>query len=139
MKLWHDDIRRPPEGGWIWARTNRDAIFFLLLARDHGAPEILEASLDHDLGMDDQDPDADPNTWLLRGDSLEGDGVDLCMAMYHLHLVPPVVTIHSWNPDGAERMASICREAGADVMVCAFRAPGMDDATYAGMFTPWPA
>lgn len=110
----------------------------ILLAGDHGMP-VVEASLDHDLGMDDQDPDADPNTWLLRGDSPEGDGVDLCMAMYHLRLVPPVVTIHSWNPDGAERMAAICREAGADVMVRAFRMPGMDDSTYAGMFTPWPA
>lgn len=140
MKLWHDDIRRPPnDQEWLWVRTNRDAIFFLLLARDHGAPEIVEASLDHDMGMEDQDPDADPSTWLLKGDSPDGDGVDLAYAMYHLRLAPPKITIHSWNDQGAARMAAILREAGAHVTVQPFRAPGMDDHTYAGMFHAWPS
>jgi hypothetical protein len=133
MKLWHDDIRRPPDDTWVWARTNLEAIDVLVRS------DVSEASLDHDLGLERENPDSDPTTWTLRGESPAGDGVDLCMAMYHLRLVPPRVTIHSWNPDGAERMASICREAGSEVEVCAFRAPGMDEATYAGLFTPWPA
>ena len=26
MKLWVDDIRRPPDASWAWARTNAEAI-----------------------------------------------------------------------------------------------------------------
>lgn len=137
MKLWHDDIRRPPDLSWFWARTNKEAIWFLVGLDREGTP-AQEASLDHDMGMEDQDPDADPSTWLLKGDSPDGDGVDLAYALYHLRIAPPKITIHSWNDAGAARMAGILREAGSDVTINPFRPPRMDDHTYAGMFNSWP-
>jgi hypothetical protein len=46
VKLWVDDIRKPPLG-WIWATTSVGAIYLL-------AHERIDAlSLDHDLGEDD--------------------------------------------------------------------------------------
>jgi len=110
-KLWHDDIRRPPSHDWYWARTNREAVAWLL------ANECTEASLDHDLGLHEEDPDA-PAAELGRGSSLEGSGVDLVKVMIHLRITPPKVTIHSWNPDGANYMAGLLTSlTGADVVV----------------------
>lgn len=110
-KLWHDDIRYPPDDTWFWARTNREAVRYLLLAN------CQEASLDHDLGLHMEDPDA-PAAELGRGSSEEGSGVDLCKVMLLLRLVPPKVTIHSWNPDGANYMAGLLTSlSGCDVTV----------------------
>lgn len=76
-KLWHDDIRRPPDETWFWARTNREAVRYLLLAR------CEEASLDHDLGLHEMDPD-ETDAPLGRGSSYEGNGVDLVKVMLAL-------------------------------------------------------
>lgn len=43
MKLWLDDIRPAPEG-WFWVKTDGEAREMLLTG------EVVEASLDHDLG-----------------------------------------------------------------------------------------
>lgn len=51
-KLWLDDIRKPPEGFWVWARTIEDAKM-IVLASD----TFMEMSLDHDMGLQDHDPD----------------------------------------------------------------------------------
>lgn len=116
-KLWHDDIRRPPDDTWFWARTNRDAVRYLLLST------CEEASLDHDLGMHDADPDA-PDAFLGKGSSQDGTGVDLCKVMVHLGLVPPRVTIHSWNPEGANYMAGLLTSlSGADVTIRPYEVP----------------
>lgn len=138
MKLWHDDIRRPPDDSWFWARTNREAMWFLLDQWMEGKA-VTEASLDHDMGLEAEDPDADPMSWKLRGASPEGDGRDLCYSMYYLRLVPPIVTIHSWNDAGAQHMAAILREAGSDVTVKPYAPPTMDELTYKAMFHEWPA
>lgn len=50
-KLWLDDIRRPPGEGWHWARTIEAA---KLVVQSH---DIKEASLDHDMGLHEFDPD----------------------------------------------------------------------------------
>lgn len=110
VKLWHDDIRRPPDDSWTWARTNREAMLVLL------NKEVVEASLDHDLGMHESDPD-EPEAYLMRGASPEGSGFDLAIAMYALRCVPPKVTIHTWNIERAEWMAGVLREAGGEVIV----------------------
>ena len=129
-KLWHDDIRRPPDETWFWARTNQDAVRYLL------ASDCKEASLDHDLGLHDVEPDEFPPcrdpafpserqaTYLLKGNSPDGDGVDLVKAMLCLRLVPPKVTIHSWNPEGANYMAGLLSSlSGAEVVVRPFEVP----------------
>jgi hypothetical protein len=48
MKLWLDDLRTPPDDTWTWVKTVDDAITLMKT----GA--VAEASLDHDLGQDDQ-------------------------------------------------------------------------------------
>lgn len=108
MKLWHDDIRRPPDHSWVWARTNNEAKSIL------SQNDVGEASLDHDMGMDHIDPDivdADglPIGGYLKGDS-EDDGYQLVKWMVENDKVPEKVTIHSWNPDGAMRMANYIAE-----------------------------
>lgn len=49
--LWLDDIRRPPSPFWVWARTIDDAERVIM------SHDVLEASLDHDMGLHDRDPD----------------------------------------------------------------------------------
>jgi hypothetical protein len=104
VKLWHDDIRRPPDQSWTWARTNQEAQKIL------SAGGVYEASLDHDLGLHDADPDV-PDADMQAGWDEENDGLKLVKWMIDHKLVPPVVTIHSWNPDGAKDMASYITSA----------------------------
>lgn len=115
MKLWHDDIRKPPDETWVWARTNEQAKFLLTTSL------VREASLDHDLGLDYLDPDDDPDSMLFAGDSLNGTGLDLVRWMVAQGHVPAKVTIHSWNPAGAAAMAVAFVEAGYDVFVEPFK------------------
>jgi hypothetical protein len=123
MKLWHDDVRRPPDEGWSWARTNKEAVYHLL-AWDAVGLECWEASLDHDLGDEHVDPE-EQLSYMRRGQSPDGDGVDLVKAMIALRLVPPKVTIHSWNIDGAAYMAGLLESlSGAEVIVKPWEVPG---------------
>lgn len=105
VKLWHDDIRRPPDDSWVWARTNDDAKLVF------SAREVTECSLDHDLGLHDHDPDV-PDADIQIGWDEENDGLGLVKWMVENNRVPPIVTIHSHNPDGAKRMAQAIVESG---------------------------
>lgn len=58
--LWLDDIRKPPSPFWRWARTIDDA---KLIIKTHN---VLEASLDHDMGLHDRDPDDYENADVMR-------------------------------------------------------------------------
>lgn len=58
--LWLDDIRRPPSSFWKWARTLDDAKMII------NTCNVLEASLDHDLGLHDRDPDDYENSDVMR-------------------------------------------------------------------------
>lgn len=108
-KLWHDDVRPPPDGDdWVRARTNHEAMTLL----SHGG--IDECSLDHDMGAD---PSAGINA---KGSSPNGSGLDLVRWMVEQNLVPPIVTIHSWNYYGAQAMASELRRAGHACIVRPF-------------------
>lgn len=112
VKLWHDDVRRAPEG-WLWARTNDEARAILI---EH---DVIEASLDHDLGREGQDEFPDDEE-LLFGDYGEENGVDLVRWMIENNAVPPLVRIHSWNPAGSKRMADLFQDAGYGVFVAPF-------------------
>lgn len=46
-KLWIDDIRTPPDDGWVWATNSEQAILVL------NTMNFKIASFDHDLGGDD--------------------------------------------------------------------------------------
>lgn len=97
MKIWHDDIRTPPDDSWEWCRTNEAAIAVL------EAQDVDEISLDHDLGLHDLDPSAIASPDILRGTG-EATGLDLVDWMCFNNRVPLKVTIHSWNTPGAMRM-----------------------------------
>lgn len=136
MKLWFDDIRRPPDDTWFWARTIEDA---KLIVNSH---DIQEASLDHDLGLHEYDPDeqdADLRrvpaqfkcyhcpalTW-EKGlntppDQCSGcgadsgalskvevpDGVEFAKWLVETNQVPQTITIHTMNPVGAINIAKV--------------------------------
>jgi hypothetical protein len=139
VRIWHDDVRpAPTEGEWTWCRTN-DAAKAVLNARP-----VDEISLDHDLGYDGPPPgpcEGCHGTGLLGqehpcptcdgdgfigGDVLyiagtaEETGYDLVRWMCESGKVPPKVTVHSWNPDGARRMAALLRDHGHPCIVAPY-------------------
>lgn len=119
LRLWHDDIRPAPEG-WTWARTNAQAQEIIATGN------VVEISLDHDLGLDyftEEQIDADPELLFGKGQS-EQTGYDLVVWMIDNECVPPMVTIHSWNPAGAERMRWQLRNFGHHVLVSPYSPPG---------------
>jgi hypothetical protein len=83
MKLWVDDVRPAPPG-WVHARTIAEAQELL------AAGQVEEASLDHDLGMDQLDGSA-----LVRWMAQTG----------HWPRARPVV--HSMNPVGRAYMEGV--------------------------------
>ena len=121
MKLWHDDMRPPPEG-WVWARTNAAAQELL----ETGL--VTECSLDHDLGFHDvlrpDEPESLTTVAHLRGRT-EETGLDLVNWMVATGRVPATVTIHSWNPDGATAMAASLIASGHPCAIAPYvqRAP----------------
>ena len=102
MKLWHDDIRRPPDDSWLWARTNDEARYFLRNYR------VTEISLDHDLGLEGPGGEAA----VYRRDRGAQTGLDLVDYMIQSETVPARVTIHSVNPPGAQRMEMTLKAKG---------------------------
>lgn len=113
MKIWHDDIRRPPDATWVWARDNDTVKDILLRSGVEPDLESLDGqsgwtnwvtaiNLDHDLGLHDEDPDA-PGADLRIGQGAE-TGLGLLYWMIDNNLVPTRVTIHSMNPVGADNM-----------------------------------
>jgi hypothetical protein len=82
-------------------RSNYEARVHLS-AQPHGYV-VEEISLDHDMGLDDQDPD-EPDAAYQVGHSPE-DGMALVKWMCDNEFVPPKVTIHTMNPAGARNMA----------------------------------
>lgn len=101
MKIWHDDVR-PAPAGWVWVQNNTDAKAIL----GSGIP-ISEISMDHDLGAI---PHGEAGIMARGWD--EDNGLKLAEWMVEKGLVPAKVTIHSWNPDGARRMADTFLGAG---------------------------
>ena len=80
VKLWVDDLRPAPDG-WIWSKTSENTIDTLMLSRPG---EIVEMSLDHDLGGDDTTRGV--VLWLCENPSYW----------------PAIVLVHSANPVGRE-------------------------------------
>lgn len=120
MKIWHDDIRVPPDDSWTWCRTNERAMVYLRQASMGGEP-VTDMSMDHDLGLHDLDPADYDQPDLLKGWSAE-TGADLASWMCGGHMLPTEsLTIHSWNEEGAAEMAAMFREIGVDVIVEPFQ------------------
>jgi hypothetical protein len=142
VKIWHDDVR-PAPSGWEHARTNDAAKAWLKTGL------VTEISLDHDLGYTGplpgpcencQGSGVDPDMpefpcppcdgdGFVGGDVLyiAGDddetGYDLAKWMVEHDLIPAKITIHSWNPGGAQNMAKALRDAGAEPLVKEYQVP----------------
>lgn len=106
IRLWHDDVRPAPDG-WRWVKTNAEAQKILK------AFEVIECSLDHDLGAEGGDI-------FTMGHSPDGTGYDLVRWMIENGKVPAKVTIHSWNGVGARRMAQTLNAAGHNVTLAPY-------------------
>ncbi len=104
VKLWHDDVRTPPNDQWVWARTNQEAIEIL------SEYNVVEISLDHDLGLDHLEPI--PENFIYKGDSPDGTGYDLAKWMCANDALPPKITVHSWNAPGGEKMVKLFKMYG---------------------------
>lgn len=111
-RVFHDDVRKPPDESWTWARTNIQAIHFL----EQGT--VSEISLDHDMGGEHMDADH-PRTMYFKGRSSH-NGLELVRWMLAHDLVPPRVIVHSWNLEGAERMRAALEVGGVYASVVPF-------------------
>jgi hypothetical protein len=122
MKLYHDDVRPAPEG-WVWARTNMKAKEYLLTGK------VEEISMDHDLGLDhiEMPEELTPEEFYhfisLRGDGPH-TGLELVRWMVANKIFPDKITIHSWNPVGADAMRNAFQAAGVECVVAPFSPTG---------------
>lgn len=142
VKLWLDDVRPPPDDTWTWATTAEQARGILLRSN------VVEASLDHDLGYDGPRPTpcavCTGSGWTVGdGSPCEGceghgwenyqafgawgghedNGYELVKWMCREHLLPEVITIHSWNPDGADNMRVQLIRSGASPTLLPYTIP----------------
>lgn len=121
VKLWHDDIRPAPPG-WLWARTNEEAQAIL---KEH---VVVECSLDHDLGLHEveelpEEIESLIDLMALTASRVGQTGYDLVNWMIVEDIFPAVITIHSWNPEGANAMAqrlARCAPEGTSLTVRPF-------------------
>lgn len=105
IKVWHDDVRQAPDG-WEWARTNEQAKAFLVME----SMIVTEISLDHDLGLHHIAPGTD-GMENLQGRGAE-TGLDLAKWMVDTGHLPEKISVHSWNPSGAQAMRDYFRDSG---------------------------
>lgn len=115
VKLWHDDVRPAPEG-WVWARTNGEAMELL------ASGEVTHVSLDHDMGNHDCVPgtcDVAPGSGMPQKG--EETGMQLVEWMITNGHIPAWIRVHAWNPSGGDRMYRALKDAGADVFRQSYR------------------
>lgn len=126
MILWYDDIRRPPYNmshGVYWARTNEAAYSFI----HNNHPHITHAFLDHDMGLQDVHPDAVDKPWSLIGHAPE-NGLDLAKYIVAMNVNIGIITVHSWNPEGALNIKKTLVAGGyPDVYIDPFREEWYDE------------
>ena len=103
MMLWLDDMRKPPWGYELWAKSYDQCVKLLL---KHG-DDIEHVSLDHDLSEEHY---ATASTEYTEGQPIdrsafkEKTGYDILSWMHeHNHWVPDI-SIHTMNPKGAQDM-----------------------------------
>ena len=85
MKIFLDDIRKPPDESWTLCKWPDEVIDLLLTGK------VTHLSLDHDLGNDDFGTGNDVVIWLEE-------------QVYFNRLRPPIITVHSANPVGRKKM-----------------------------------
>lgn len=89
MKLWIDDVRTPPDDGYIWCKSVNEAI-----ATINKTDDISLIDIDHDAG----DYVCDGGDYIKVLDYLE------------MHGYSYPIRIHSMNPVGVMNMRAIIRK-----------------------------
>lgn len=103
VKIWVDDMRRPPDHTWIWVQNSRTA-FFLVLDCALSNVSVQHLALDHDLGVTDGHSDTTRQLVLSMCDNALP--------------WPKHVSVHSSNPVGVEWLeGTIKRYAPEGVLV----------------------
>jgi len=94
VKLWLDDVRTPPDESWTWVKTVEEAIALM------NSGEVVEASLDHDLGQDDQGAQLQEGRtlvyWMVENDCWPSESI----------------TVHSANVVGVDYMVGMIQRYG---------------------------
>ena len=125
MKLWLDDVRKPPDDSWTWCRSAEDAIVF---ARGH---ECEKWALDYDLGGRLAHYGAGPYDYAAP------TGLAFIAAMAAEPL-PARISIHSTNAGGVIEMIQALhtlaarREQDIEIIVRPMRGRIMDKTPYYG-------
>ena len=86
IKIWLDDVRKPPKLGWDWFKSEKPLRLFYIAHES----EIEEMSLDHDLWNGSTGYDF--LVW-LEEKIFSGEFTKL-----------PLINVHSMNPTGKQRM-----------------------------------
>lgn len=88
-KIWLDDRRVPPDESWTWVKAVASAISLMETGN------VSEASLDHDLGLDDDGHELPPGrtlvVWMAENDCWPTQAI----------------SIHSANPVGVSYMVGV--------------------------------
>ena len=109
MKLWLDDMRKPPFGYDKWAKTADECIQMI---KDH---PITHVSLDHDLadehyGFSDSSPGyGEPPPFLDRSVFKEKTGYTVLEWMRDTKTWVPNISVHTLNPRGGEDMMALLK------------------------------
>ena len=96
MKLWLDDVRKPPDASWTWCRTAQEAFNFV------SSHECEEWALDHDLGGQQAHYGKGPYEFNASG---------YMFLIYAAKCpLPDRISIHSTNSSGVSNMVAILHE-----------------------------
>ncbi len=99
MKLWIDDMRRPPSTQWLWCRTVNGAKSAIRTYECNMHDDTIIIDLDHDAG----DYVKDGGDYIELLNWLEHEGIVDTGYFFH---------IHSMNPVGIENMRRIMEHNG---------------------------
>lgn len=95
MKIWIDDVRKPPSKDWVWIKSVNAAKRYISMTSSYGVTDII-LSVDHDAG----DYASEGGDYIELLDWLAETGRN-----YPIH-------IHSMNVVGRENMQRIIRKNG---------------------------
>lgn len=102
MKLWLDDIRKPPWGYDLWAKSYAECVEML------AAHPIDHISLDHDLAPEHY-ADGGHFDAPKPAESRAKNGYDVALWMVEHGKVPADVVVHSLNPSGRADILRLLR------------------------------
>ena len=99
LKLWIDDVRRPPSTDWIWIKTVKMAKSVIWYYEHQYQDDTITIDLDHDAG----DFTKDGGDYIEILNWLEREGIVDTGYFFH---------IHSMNVVGVQNMRAIIQRNG---------------------------